>query len=95
MGRCGFGAHGRRGHVVRFRFRFRAAGRVEKPRAYAEAGIPIYLLIDRDTCETIVYSLPVDGVYSLPVRLPFGAQVELPAPVEIALDTAPLKNWVR
>ncbi|MEV6066393.1 Uma2 family endonuclease [Nocardia sp. NPDC052001] len=69
--------------------------RVEKPRAYAEAGIPIYLLIDRDTCETIVYSHPADGVYSSPMRLPFGARVELPAPVEITLDTDALKHWVR
>jgi Uma2 family endonuclease len=30
--------------------------RVEKPAACAEAGIPVYLLIDRDTCETVVHS---------------------------------------
>ncbi|WP_442942718.1 Uma2 family endonuclease [Nocardia sp. NBC_01503] len=68
---------------------------MEKPRAYAEAGIPVYLLIDRDTCETVVYSRAVSGTYSSTVRLPFGAQVELPAPVGITLDTDPLKNWVR
>ncbi|GAA2084182.1 hypothetical protein GCM10009801_45110 [Streptomyces albiaxialis] len=35
--------------------------RVEKPRAYAEALIPVYLLIDRDAGEVIVHSEP-DGV---------------------------------
>jgi Uma2 family endonuclease len=69
--------------------------RVEKPRAYAEAGIAVYLLIDRDSCEVFVYSKPVNGVYSMSVRLPFGSTVELPAPVGMTLDTEPLQAWVR
>ncbi|WP_297628937.1 Uma2 family endonuclease [Nocardia sp.] len=69
--------------------------RVEKPRAYAETGIPVYLLIDRDACEVFVYSRPVHGVYSSISRLPFGEQVVLPAPVDFTLDTEPLKEWVR
>ncbi|MCX5342397.1 Uma2 family endonuclease [Streptomyces atratus] len=69
--------------------------RVEKPRAYAETGIPVYLLIDRDTCEVKVHSQP-DGVrYEQVVTVPYGKTVELPDPVGIALDTEPLKNWVR
>lgn len=69
--------------------------RVEKPRAYAETGIPVYLLIDRDTCEVKVHSQP-DGVrYEQVVTVPYGKTVELPDPVGIELDTAPLKNWVR
>ncbi|MFE4396776.1 Uma2 family endonuclease [Kitasatospora sp. NPDC056789] len=69
--------------------------RVEKPRAYAEAGIPVYLLIDRDSAETIVHSQP-DGVrYETVHTLPFGKAVRLPDPVGISLDTEPLKNWVR
>ncbi len=69
--------------------------RLEKPRAYAESGIPIYLLIDRDSCETFVYSAPLNGVYSSTVRMPYGSRVELPAPVGVTLETEPLKNWVR
>ncbi|WP_067691924.1 Uma2 family endonuclease [Nocardia jejuensis] len=69
--------------------------RIEKPKAYAEAGIPVYLLIDRDTCETVVYSRPYNGVYSMTVRLPFGEPLELPSPVGITLDTQPLKDLVR
>lgn len=69
--------------------------RVEKPRAYAETGIPVYLLIDRATCEVKVHSQP-DGVrYEQVVTVPYGKTVELPDPVGIELDTEPLKNWVR
>lgn len=69
--------------------------RVEKPRAYAETGIPVYLLIDRETCEVKVHSQP-DGVrYETVVTVPFGKNVRLPDPVGIELDTEPLKNWVR
>ncbi|MFF8614815.1 Uma2 family endonuclease [Streptomyces sp. NPDC015350] len=69
--------------------------RVEKPRAYAETGIPVYLLIDRDTCEVKVHSQP-DGVrYEQVVTVPYGKTVELPDPVGIELDTEPLKSWVR
>ncbi|MCP3820759.1 Uma2 family endonuclease [Streptomyces sp. A3M-1-3] len=69
--------------------------RVEKPRAYAETGIPVYLLIDRDSCEVTVYSEP-DGVrYEQAHTVPFGKRVVLPEPLGLVLDTEPLKNWVR
>lgn len=69
--------------------------RVEKPRAYAETGIPVYLLIDRDSCEVKVHSQP-DGVrYEQVVTVPYGKTVALPDPVGIELDTEPLKNWTR
>ncbi|SUA80824.1 Uncharacterized protein conserved in cyanobacteria [Nocardia otitidiscaviarum] len=69
--------------------------RVQKPRAYAETGIPVYLLIDRDAAEVVVYSRPVRSVYSSIIRLPFGERVELPEPIGITLDTEPLKDFVR
>ncbi|MFD8467493.1 Uma2 family endonuclease [Streptomyces cyaneofuscatus] len=69
--------------------------RVEKPRAYAETGIPVYLLIDRDSCEVKVHSQP-DGVrYEQVVTVPYGKTVTLPDPVGIELDTEPLKTWTR
>ncbi|WP_371791400.1 Uma2 family endonuclease [Streptomyces sp. NBC_01471] len=69
--------------------------RVEKPRAYAETEIPVYLLIDRDAGEVKVHSQP-DGVrYEQVVTVPFGKSVELPGPVGIELDTEPLTAWVR
>ncbi|MBW1603814.1 Uma2 family endonuclease [Streptomyces sp. JJ66] len=69
--------------------------RADKPRAYAESGIPVYLLIDRASCEVTVYARP-DGVrYEHAHTVPFGRKVELPSPVGITLETEPLKNWVR
>ncbi|MFJ6605367.1 Uma2 family endonuclease [Streptomyces lydicus] len=68
--------------------------RVEKPRAYAETGIPLYLLIDRQACQLSLYSEPDDGRYETIHTVPFGKSLHLPDPVGITLDTEPLKNWV-
>ncbi|MER7043968.1 Uma2 family endonuclease [Streptomyces jumonjinensis] len=69
--------------------------RVEKPRAYAQTGIPVYLLIDRDRCEVTVYSEP-DGVrYECSPTVPFGKEIALPDPVGIVVPTEQLKDWVR
>ncbi|MFC1406038.1 MULTISPECIES: Uma2 family endonuclease [Streptacidiphilus] len=67
--------------------------RIDKPRAYAESGIPVYLLIDRDSCEMVVHSDPDGTRYETVSRRPFGKSVLLPDPVGITLDTEPLKNW--
>ncbi|MFI2371089.1 Uma2 family endonuclease [Streptomyces sp. NPDC018833] len=68
--------------------------RVEKPRSYAQTGIPVYLLIDRDSCEVTVFSQP-DGVrYENAHTVPFGKDISLPAPVDITLVTEQLKDWV-
>ncbi|GHI06067.1 Uma2 family endonuclease [Streptomyces cellostaticus] len=68
--------------------------RVDKPDGYAAAGIPVYLLIDRDDCSVVVFNQPEDGRYRHEEKLPFGASVKLPDPVNIALDTEPLKEFV-
>lgn len=67
--------------------------RVEKPDGYAAAGIPVYLLIDRDDCSVVVFNQPEDGRYRHEERLPFGATVDIPEPVNITLDTEPLKEF--
>jgi Uma2 family endonuclease len=69
--------------------------RQEKPRAYAETGIPVYLLIDRDSGEAVVHSDPDGTRYESRHTVPFGKVIMLPAPVGIELDTEPLQNWVR
>ncbi|MFC8720787.1 Uma2 family endonuclease [Kitasatospora sp. NPDC057198] len=69
--------------------------RDEKPRAYAETGIPVYLLVDRDSCKVLVHSEPEDGQYVNLVRRPFGKPAVLPDPVGITLDTEAFKAWVR
>ncbi|MFF7114175.1 Uma2 family endonuclease [Streptomyces albogriseolus] len=68
--------------------------RVEKPGGYAAAGIPVYLLIDRDDCSVVVYNQPEGGRYRHQEKLPFGASVKLPDPVNVTLDTEPLKDLV-
>lgn len=72
-----------------------ARDRHEKPRGYAETGIPVYLLIDRDTCEVTVHSEPDGSRYENVRTVPFGKDLELPEPVGITLPTEPLKEWVR
>jgi Uma2 family endonuclease len=66
--------------------------RVEKPDGYAAAGIPVYLLVDRDDCSIVVFNQPEGGRYRHQEKLPFGATVKLPDPVGIILDTDPLKD---
>jgi len=69
--------------------------RNEKPDAYAAAGIPVYLLVDRDTCECVVYSNPEGGTYDDLVRIKFGSSVELPDPIGFTLDSESLKDLIR
>ncbi|WP_414167054.1 Uma2 family endonuclease [Streptoverticillium reticulum] len=69
--------------------------REEKPGAYAQTGVPIYLLTDREACETLVYSEPDGHAYAQLTRRPFGKTITLPAPVGFSLDTEALKDWVR
>ncbi|MGW0189692.1 Uma2 family endonuclease [Streptomyces sp. NPDC003362] len=66
--------------------------RVEKPDAYAAAGIPVCLLIDRDDHAVVVFDQPEDGRYRHEEKIPFGATVKLPDPVSLTLDTDPLKD---
>ncbi|GAA4991709.1 Uma2 family endonuclease [Yinghuangia aomiensis] len=70
-----------------------ARDRVDKPRAYAEVRIPVYLLIDRKRHEMLVHSEPDDGVYATIVTRPFGKPLHLPEPVGVVLDTDHLLDW--
>ena len=54
--------------------------RVEKPRAYAQTNIPVYLLIDRDSCEVTVYSEPDGGRYEMPTRCRSARRSRSPIP---------------
>ncbi|MEU6220610.1 Uma2 family endonuclease [Streptomyces sp. NPDC047022] len=69
--------------------------RKEKPLAYGAAGIPFYLLVDRDNCTVTLYSTPGSDVgYHNILKEPFGAKLLLPDPLNIELDTDRLKRWV-
>ncbi|MBT2384645.1 Uma2 family endonuclease [Streptomyces sp. ISL-11] len=67
--------------------------RREKRDGYAAAGIPVYLLIDRDECMVTVYSGPRNGKYLHRVSHPYGESVKLPDPVGVTLETEKLKDY--
>ncbi|MDX3070222.1 Uma2 family endonuclease [Streptomyces scabiei] len=71
--------------------------RHEKPAAYGQSGIPLYLLIDRDSCTVTVHSGPDRqvGGYRNVRTAKFGEKVRIPGPMDIELDTEILKNYVR
>ncbi|WP_346776587.1 Uma2 family endonuclease [Streptomyces sp. HNM0574] len=69
--------------------------RRERRDGYAAADIPVYLLVDRDTCTLTVCSEPEAGSYRSRVSRDFGAVVELPAPVGVTLETEKLRNYVQ
>ncbi|MEY9873085.1 Uma2 family endonuclease [Streptacidiphilus sp. MAP12-33] len=62
-----------------------------KRQIYAEAGIPYYLIVDRQQRICLLHRLPDDGTraYDEPVaRVPFGQPLSLPAPLSFDVDTA-------
>ncbi|WP_409234859.1 Uma2 family endonuclease [Streptomyces sp. PA5.6] len=61
--------------------------------AYARAGIPVHLLIDRGSDTLAAYSDPLDGDYRQAPAYAYGAEVALPAPVAVTLNTEQLKNY--
>ncbi|MFK0045219.1 Uma2 family endonuclease [Streptomyces sp. NPDC090741] len=67
--------------------------RKEKRDGYVAAGIPVYLLIDRQNCTVTVHSDPGGGSYRESPSFPHGATVKLLDPVGITLDTEPLKDY--
>lgn len=69
--------------------------RTEKRDGYAAAGIPVYLLIDRDHDTLVVHSEPDKGRYPQQHSYDYGDAVPLPGPVDITLDTEELKDYAR
>ncbi|MEW2631950.1 Uma2 family endonuclease [Streptomyces sp. NPDC048389] len=67
--------------------------RVDKRDGYAAAGIPVYLLIDRDSDTLVVHSEPEEGIYRLVRTYFYGDTVDLPSPVHITLETEKLKDY--
>ncbi|MER5711223.1 Uma2 family endonuclease [Streptomyces sp. NPDC002122] len=65
--------------------------RITKAAAYAEAGVPLYLLIDRHAPggpTVTLYGEPKGDVYRVLRAVPFGEAIHLPAPFDLTLDTA-------
>ncbi|MCT9138381.1 Uma2 family endonuclease [Streptomyces violarus] len=66
------------------------ADREVKRRCYARAGIPFYLLVDRDIAQVTVFSEPKEDDYREHCARPFGKPITLPEPFAFDLDTADL-----
>ncbi|WP_328338156.1 Uma2 family endonuclease [Streptomyces violaceus] len=66
------------------------ADREVKRRCYARAGIPFYLLVDRDIAQVTVFSEPKEDDYREHCARPFGKPITLPEPFAFELDTADL-----
>jgi Uma2 family endonuclease len=66
----------------------------EKPREYAQAGVPVMLIVDRREHELIVYSNPSSFGYADTHRGKVGQQVALPKPLDITLDTTFIEQYL-
>ncbi|MEV8598008.1 Uma2 family endonuclease [Streptomyces sp. NPDC052012] len=64
-----------------------------KVECYAQAGIPVYLIVDRKHDEILLYTDPADGKYPDPQRFKRGQDVAVPESVgvrvELFADTLP------
>ncbi|WP_437089770.1 Uma2 family endonuclease [Streptomyces sp. enrichment culture] len=64
------------------------ADREAKRRCYARGGIPLYLLVDRETSSVTLFSDPRENDYREHRTRPLGKPLSLPAPFAFDLDTA-------
>jgi Uma2 family endonuclease len=62
--------------------------RAIKRRCYARGGIPLYLLVDRETAWITLFSDPESGDYQELRAVAFGKPLVLPQPFAFDLDTA-------
>lgn len=65
--------------------------RINKTAAYAEAGVPLYLLIDRFAPPgptVTLYGEARGEVYQELQKVKFGEEIQLPAPFDITIDTS-------
>ncbi|OKI07306.1 hypothetical protein A6A06_35915 [Streptomyces sp. CB02923] len=58
-----------------------------KLRGYARAGIPFYLLVDREAQQVTLYSEPVGPVYTRETAVALSKTIALPAPFDFEIDT--------
>ncbi|MFD8967437.1 Uma2 family endonuclease [Streptomyces sp. NPDC059568] len=61
--------------------------RVKKVRGYARAGIPVYLLIDREAGQAVLCTVPVGEEYTRKVPYKISESVPLPEPLGFEIDT--------
>ncbi|MES4908253.1 MULTISPECIES: Uma2 family endonuclease [unclassified Streptomyces] len=59
-----------------------------KRHCYANGGIPLYLLVDREKSSVTLFSDPEKADYREVVTVSFGKSIDLPAPFSFPLETA-------
>jgi Uma2 family endonuclease len=67
--------------------------RVVKPRQYAKADIPLYLLVDQERTAWTLFGLGAKSGYQVLAAGKFGESVPLPAPLGFSIPTAEWPNW--
>ncbi|MBW1602831.1 Uma2 family endonuclease [Streptomyces sp. JJ66] len=65
-----------------------AHDRVSKRKVYAEAGIPLYLLIDPLEARLALFYQPVRGAYRGEHTVPWGDKIQLPEPLPALVDSS-------
>ncbi|NUU20793.1 MAG: Uma2 family endonuclease [Streptomycetaceae bacterium] len=65
-----------------------------KPRQYAAAGVPLYLVVDRLMGRVLLFANAVAGTYPEPAVYEFGEPVWLPKPLGFTLDTTFIRTLV-
>lgn len=66
----------------------RAEDIIDKPKVYADMGIPVYVIIDRHNRTVRVCSEPEGGEYTREAASPFGKPFVLPEPVGLTIATS-------
>ncbi|MFC9683297.1 Uma2 family endonuclease [Streptomyces sp. NPDC056948] len=60
----------------------------DKAEVYGRAGVPVYLVLDMQEQQAIVYGSPSVKGYELRLSKPFGEKLDIPDPFGCTLDTA-------
>ncbi|WP_395572817.1 Uma2 family endonuclease [Streptomyces sp. BK79] len=64
----------------------------DKVGVYAKAGVPVYLILDMQEEQAIVYGSPSrEGIYEVRFTKPFGEKLSIPDPFGFLLDTTGFK----
>ncbi|GAA3966922.1 Uma2 family endonuclease [Streptomyces marokkonensis] len=63
-----------------------------KVEVYAKGGVPVYLILDMQEEQAIVYGSPSpEGLYEVRFTKPFGEKISIPEPFDLLLDTTGFK----
>ncbi|GHF63802.1 hypothetical protein GCM10010218_51510 [Streptomyces mashuensis] len=61
-----------------------------KVQAYAQAGIPVYVIADPYDAQLVVHHKPFHGAYGYRQIVPYGEKAEIPGDLRLVIDTSSL-----